>query len=163
MKVAVVAAVLSLGLGLAAGCARPAGTADVVPRGEIDRRIGALLGAYAANDQTAVIGLLDSAGFVIFGSDASEIVRTHDELRQLMADDFRLWGSARFGPIRDLDVRGNGAIATAVFHVPFSAGGGPEVLVRFSTAWRRVDGDWRLMQSANTVPTVGSSARELAE
>ena len=144
-------------------CARRGAVEPPALRAAIEERVRTLLTAYAANDQDAVVGLLDPAGFVVLGSDVSEVVRTPAELRQLMTDDFRLWGSAAFGPIQDLDVRGDEHFASAVFHVPFSAAGGPSILVRFSTVWRRVDGEWRLAQSANTVPTTNSSARELTD
>ena len=58
-------------------------------------------------------------------------------------------------------MRVHGQQATAHFHVRFSAGGAAPVTVRFATNWRKVDGQWRLMQSANTVPTSGQSAAEL--
>lgn len=122
-----------------------------------------LLERYAANDQTAVAQLLDPEGFVVYGSDAAEKVETIPALRELMDADFRLWRTASFGEIRDLSVVVEGRLATAYFHVPFSAGGRPPVLVRFSTTWRKVEGAWRLRQSANTVPTTGMSAAELAK
>lgn len=130
-------------------------------RSELEARVAQLLAAYAANDQEAVVRMLDPADFTMFGSDLSEVVRSPGELRQLMSDDFALWTSATLGPVRDLDVRIHGNLATAFFHAPFSAGGRPPVPVRFSTVWRKTGQQWLLTQSANTVPTVGSSAREL--
>jgi hypothetical protein len=79
----------------------------------------------------------------------------------MMATDFALWRTARFGELADVSARVFGDLVTAFFHVPFSAGGRPPVTVRFSTVWRRHAGEWRLTQSANTVPTTGSSATEL--
>lgn len=117
-----------------------------------------LLDRYASNDPQGVVALLDPKGFVVYGSDVAEKVQTVPALVELMKADFRLWHTAAFGEIRDLSIVVQGSLATAYFHVPFSAGGRPPVLVRFSTTWRRVNGAWRLRQSANTVPTVGMSA-----
>lgn len=129
-------------------------------RRSVAKHVDALLRSYAANDVDAVVALLDD-DFVLYGSDVKEVVRTRDQLRQLMADDFLLWRTASFGELTDLDVRVQGTLATAHFHAPFSAGGRPAVVVRFATTWRRAADGWRLIQSANTVPTVGQSAAEL--
>lgn len=131
-------------------------------RKQIADRLVELLSRYAANDQDGVVHLLDENDFVIYGSDLSEVVRSPGELRQLMSDDFALWQTAQFGAIEDLDIKIDGTLATAFFDVPFSAGGRPPVVVRFSTVWRKVAGEWFLTASTNAVPTVGSSARELA-
>ncbi len=140
--------------------ARPHADAEA-GRPAVEGRVAELLRRYAEDDADGVLRLVDPAGFIAYGSDLSEVVRTPAELRRLMADDFALWRSATFGAVRDLDVRVDGALATAYFHVPFSAGGRPPVVVRFSTTWRKSEGRWLLTQIANTVPTVGSSAREL--
>lgn len=136
----------------AAAATRPEADASVVSA------VHTLLDRYAANDQKAVVALLDPKGFVIYGSDVAEKVDSAAGLVELMDADFRLWGTARFGELQDLSVRTDGSLATAYFHVPFSAGGRAPVLVRFSTTWRKTHGAWRLSQSANTVPTVGMSA-----
>jgi hypothetical protein len=78
-----------------------------------------------------------------------------------MDDDFAVWHSARFGEPADLDIRVGSDLATALFNVSFSRGDGPQLRVRLSTTWRRRKGQWFLTQSSNTVPTVGSSARDL--
>lgn len=149
---------------LQVSCAVPASSSVAATEGpEIEARVAQLLTAYAANDQEGIVRMLDPAGVTVFGSDLSEVVRTPGGLRQLMSDDFALWGSAAFGPIQDLDLRVQGGLATAFFHAPFSAGGRPPVPVRFSTVWRKAGGQWLLTQSANTVPTTRSSARELLE
>lgn len=136
-------------------------TATAATRLELEGRIHQLLTAYASNDQDAVVRMADPAGFVMYGSDVSEVIRNTKDLRQMMTDDFALWGSAAFGKIQDVDLRIQGHLATAFFDVPFSAGGQPPISVRFSTVWRRNDHQWVLTQSANAVPTVGSSAREI--
>jgi hypothetical protein len=129
----------------------------------IVQRVGELLARYASNDQEGVISMLDTSGFTLYGSDVAELVRTPAGVRELMTNDFALWQTAKFEAIQDLDVVLQGAVATAYFHVPLSVGGRPPILVRISTTWRRVDGEWLLAQSANTVPTTGSSAAELVK
>lgn len=156
------ALVILLSLTTLASCAnvtRP--SVETAGRFEVEDRLTQLLAAYAANDQEQIVRMLDPVQFTIYGSDLSEVIRTPADLRQMMTDDFRLWRTAKFGELQDLDIRVQGNLASAFFHVPFSAGGQPPLSVRFSTVWRKIDGQWFLTQSANTVPTVGSSAREL--
>jgi len=136
----------------------PAGPSE---RQQVAARVDELLGRYAANDQDGVVGMIDQQEFTMYGSDRSEIVHNAGELRQFMTDDFTLWQKAAIGAVQDLDIRIDRNLATAFFHVPFSAGGRPPVVVRFSTTWKRIGQQWFLTQSANAVPTTGSSAREL--
>ncbi|MGB6142876.1 MAG: nuclear transport factor 2 family protein [Rhodanobacter sp.] len=150
---------LALALALAACASTSPRTTDA--RGEVEQQVDKLLHAYAANDPAAVLAMLDPRGFTIYGSDVTEVVRDDAGLRQLMADDFALWKTARFGAPANLDIRVEGTVASAFFDVPFSAGGRPPVTVRFGTSWRHDDGRWMLMQSSNTVPTTGSSAHQL--
>jgi hypothetical protein len=135
---------------------------DADARRQVEDSVAALLAAYAADEPDKVLAMVDPRGFAVYGSDVAEVVRTPAELRQLMADDFALWKTAGFGTPANLDIRVDGATASAFFDVPFSAGGAPPVTVRFATTRHR-DGDaWRLMQAANVVPTTGSSAHALA-
>ena len=76
-----------------------------------------LLSRYAANDPDAVVNLLDPRGFVIYGSDASEIVKDVASLRKMMADDFALWGSARFEEPSEVDIRADEELASVMFQV----------------------------------------------
>jgi len=102
--------------------------------------------------------MLDPSGVTVLGTDLGEVVHTPTQLRALMDADFRLWGTARFSDIRDVDFRGNGNLASAFFVVSFSAAGGPPIPIRIDTTWRKQQGTWYLSQSANAVPTVGQSA-----
>ncbi|WP_269530905.1 nuclear transport factor 2 family protein [Chitinimonas sp. BJYL2] len=119
----------------------------------VNEAVDNLLGAYSANDADKVVGMLDRGGFVLFGNDVAAKVSSEAGVRQLMSQDFALWKKAAVGPVQDLDIRQKGELATAYFHVPVTAEGKPTAMVRFATTWRRVDGKWRLTQSANTVPT----------
>lgn len=120
----------------------------------------AFLDAYAANDSSGVRARI-APETVVYGSDLKEVVRGPDGVTALMVEDFRLWRTARIGAMRDIHVVTGQDLGVVSFHAPFSAGGGPEVPVRFTLTWRRVGSAWRLAQSSNTVPTVGSSAAEL--
>jgi hypothetical protein len=129
----------------------------------IKSSIRALLDNYATNNQPAVIAMLDPEGFIIYGSDIHEKVETVSDLVKLIDDDFRLWKTASFGQIQDLSLCSDGVLAVAYFHVPFSVGVRPPVIVRICMTWHKVDGIWKLRQSANTVPTTGMSAAELTK
>jgi ketosteroid isomerase-like protein len=160
-----VVAVLGLTAGLAS-CAGPAAIrGEAEPRArdiaEVTQRVRQLLAAYASNDVDSVLRLCDAASVVVYGSDASEIARGAAALRDMMAADFKLWGAASFGEPTDLDVRQDGNLASAFFNVQFTVGGQRPVPVRMAMVWHRMRGEWRLIQSSNTVPTVGSSAIEL--
>jgi hypothetical protein len=143
-----------------AACARSAPDPAAM-RAQLAARAQALLDAYAANDQTTVLGMLDPEQFTFFGSDAAEIGHGGAELKRMMDDDFKLWHTARFGAMSQLDIRTDGRLASTMFQVPFSAGGAPPLTVRLCLVWRRSGDRWLLTQSVNTVPTSGSSAREL--
>lgn len=151
---------LHLALALAA-CASTPPRATTEARAEVEQQVENLLHAYATNDPAAVLALLDRRGFTMYGSDVAEIVHEPAGLRQLMADDFALWKTARFGMPANMDIRIEGTAASAFFDVPFSAGGRAPVTVRFGTSWRYDHGHWVLMQGSSTVPTTGSSAHQL--
>jgi hypothetical protein len=135
--------------------------ADRSAQAAVHERVDELLRRYAANDEDGVAAMLDPQHIAIYGSDASEVVHSVDELRQLMRNDFALWGTASFGAIQDFDFRTDGTLATTFFSVPFTPGPMQPLQVRFSMTWRNVDGQWLLTQSANAVPTVGQSAADL--
>ena len=124
-------------------------------------RTRAFLDSYARNDMMGVEGMIDPEGVSVYGSDVAEYVVGAAALRQLMADDFALWRSARFGAPTRMSVRATDALATVIFDVPFSAGGRPPLLVRVTMVWRADRGQWWLTQSSNVVPTVGSAAHQL--
>lgn len=127
----------------------------------LEIRIQALLSAYAANRPDQVLAILDPKGWVIYGSDVAEIIRSSSALLEMMKADFMLWKTAAITNLRDLSIQTDGIQASAMFHVDFSAGERPPVPVRFCTNWRRSGGVWMLNQCANTVPTIHSSALEI--
>lgn len=142
------------------GC-QPSITTPRDPSAVLENRVRELLAAYASNDPDRVVALCDSDQVAIFGSDVAELARTSDEVRAMIADDFKLWGTAKLGEPRDIDTQVGSDLASVFFNVPFRAGEHPEVIVRIATVWRRRGNTWRLAASSNTVPTTGSSARAL--
>jgi hypothetical protein len=128
---------------------------------DIKIRIQELLSAYAANRPDQVTAMFDPKGWVVFGSDVEEIVRSNSALLEMIQADFALWKTAEFSGIRDLEIQSDGVLASAMFHVDFSAGGRTPIPVRFCTTWRKLQKEWMLSQCANTVPTIHSSAAEL--
>lgn len=124
-------------------------------------RVQALLNAYERDDSQAVLSMMEANEFSVYGTDASEVIHTRAELTTMMENDFKLWHSAKFGAMRDVAINVHGDCGSVFFQIPFSAGGSPNILVRFATVWRRVKGVWRLTMSSNSVPTVGSSAADL--
>jgi ketosteroid isomerase-like protein len=132
-------------------------------------RVDSLLQAYGRKDLARVMAAVDSEAIVAFGTDSSEVRRGGAAFARQMREDFALWDSTRFGPVRDVTVQSTGgatgALATALFAVPadiYTAGGRrTHVLLRFATTWRRRDSGWRLVQEMSAVATVGQSAADL--
>jgi hypothetical protein len=118
---------------------------------QIRQRVDSLLYRYANNDQPGVIAMLDPQRLLILGSNPNEVVRTPDELRAFMSRDFSQWETAKFTNIRDVDLRTDGALATAYLVFDFSAPGGPTVPIRFCSTWHKVKGEWLLTQSSSVV------------
>lgn len=79
---------------------------------------------------------------------------------QRIRDDQMLWDSLIAGPIRNLRVEhGGGPTWERKVH---RGPGRAHYLIRFAMTWRRgADGEWRLVQSMNFVPTTGQSAGEI--
>jgi hypothetical protein len=121
----------------------------------------ALLDAYARGDKAAVMAVIDP-NIRLYGSDVAEIYSGPEGAGKMFDMDTRLWGgAAHFGDLRAISEFRSGDLATLFFDVPFSVASRPEMVVRFATLWRYSDGAWRLIQSANMVPTVGQSAEAL--
>lgn len=130
-------------------------------RAKIVSRTEAFLAAYAGNDVEHVIAMTDAHDLSIYGSDLAEFCTNRSCLRDMLASDFRLWGSARFGAIEDVTVVSDGHLAVIFFNVPFFVGGGGATPVRVAMVWRKVNGAWLLSQSSNVVPTQGSTAKDV--
>ena len=95
--------------------------------------------------------MLDPQRLLILGSNLNEVVHTPDELRAFMSRDFSQWQSTKFTNVRDVDLRTDGALATAYLVFDFSAPGGPTVPIRFCSTWRKANGEWLLTQSSSVV------------
>jgi ketosteroid isomerase-like protein len=116
---------------------------------------------YARGDREKILAEVDPQ-IVIYGSDAAEVFRGVEGARKMVADDQKLWrGGAKIGEMQDISVVGSGDLTAIIFQAPFTLGAQAPVLVRFSMLWKHAAGGWRLMQSANAVPTTGQSAEAL--
>lgn len=121
----------------------------------------AFLTAYANGERDAVLARVDPQ-IVMYGSDVAEVFRGVDGVRQMLEGDRKLWrGPASIGSMQDVTVVASGGLSAMTFQAPFSLGSRPPILVRFSMVWKRHGDQWRLIQSANSTPTIGQSAAEL--
>jgi hypothetical protein len=139
-------------IAMLSACATTAGRTNPDSEQQVMQRAQLLLDRYARNDQAGVIALLDPERITILGTGFNEKVQSAADLRALMDRDFAQWQSAKFTDVRDVDLRSDGALATAYFTVTFSAGTGPTLPLRMFTTWRKVDGEWLLTQSGTAIP-----------
>lgn len=135
------------------------------PTAEIARRSAALLDAYGHKHNARLQAMLDPERVAFFGADSAGVATTPESVMQRIRDDQMLWDSLIAGPIRNLRVEHGGRLAVAMFDVGTEVHRGPgraHYLIRFAMTWRRgADGEWRLVQSMNSVPTTGQSAAEI--
>ena len=111
-----------------------------------------------------MLAFLHPDGAIVFGTGVEEVCRGRTEIERLLREDFALWDAATFGDVRNLACEEVGGLATAFFEVGFtavSARRARSFVLRFATAWRVHDEEWRLVQSMNAVATEGESAAEL--
>jgi len=147
---------LVLAAAVAAICAVPASAEP-----NLQQTVTAFLNAYAAGDKAAVINALEPE-VQFYGSDVSEVYRGAQGASDMFDADMKLWGgTARFGTMWHVSGARDGRLASIMFDVPFTAGKNPTVTVRFAMAWVLDGGEWKLVQSSNTVPTVGQNARDV--
>jgi ketosteroid isomerase-like protein len=151
-----------------AGCAAPRSPSPspvADPGPEVARRSAELLHAYGHKDNARLRAMLDPDRVAFYGADSAEVATTLQGVMQRIRDDQALWDSLVAGPMRNLRVEGDGRFAVAMFDVGTEVYRGPGLahyLVRFAMTWRRgADGEWRLVQSMNSVPTTGQSAAEI--
>lgn len=160
------AALVSLAAVAACAGIRPAAAPSTADReSEVARRSAELLDAYGHKDNARLQAMLDPERVAFFGADSAEVAMTLDDVMRRIRDDQMLWDSLIAGPLRTLRVEGDGALAVAMFDVGTEVHRGAvraHYLIRFAMTWRRgEDGEWRLTQSMNSVPTTGQSAAEI--
>ena len=130
------------------------------PQAEVVTTARTMLDAYAAGDRQAVAAGLDREVHV-YGSDRREVAATPAGFMTLYDTDQKLWrGAASFGPMQNVSLVSDGRLAGLFFDREFTVGGRTTV-VRFATVWRLEKAGWKLVQSANVVPTFGQSGAEL--
>lgn len=133
-------------------------------RDDLEPKLRQFLTLYSHKDVPGVMNLLAEADILVMGSDLSEVCTNRAQVEELLRNDFMLWESSSFGAIGPISTARSGKLVTAFFDVPFTFRRGASeqtVVVRFATVWKKQPQGWRLVQSANTTPTVGQSAKEL--
>ena len=131
---------------------------------DLQSRIREFLDLYSKKDVDGLMNLASKDSLLVMGSDLSEVCTRREQVEELLRNDFRLWDSASFGTPVQVYTHESGSVITAFFDVPFTMrrGGGEQTLVvRFATVWEKTKQGLKLVQSANTTPTVGQSAKEL--
>jgi hypothetical protein len=128
----------------------PAQASQAAAEKEILGRVNELLMHYAANNQDAVVAMLDNP-ITILGSDFHTSARSPIELRELMRRDFGQWVKASFTDVREVDIRTSDTLATATFIFTFTTSQSGSTPVRLCTTWHKVNGKWLLTQSASAV------------
>lgn len=134
------------------------------PGDDLPSRLREFLDLYASKDIPGLMNLVGDDSLVVMGSDLSEVCTTRSQVEELLRNDFRLWDSASFGTLSRVFTHQSRNTITAFFDVPFTMRRGANeqtVVVRFATVWSRTASGLKLIQSMNTVPTVGQSAKDL--
>ncbi|MEO8727412.1 MAG: nuclear transport factor 2 family protein [Acidobacteriaceae bacterium] len=122
------------------------------------------LDLYAHKDVSGLMAMVADRDVLAMGSDISEVCTSRAQIQQLLEDDFKLWDSATFGSPERVFSQRSGNLVTAFFDAPFTlrrGGGEQTVTVRFAMVWKQTPQGLRMLQNANTTPTVGQSAKEL--
>ena len=134
------------------------------PQDNLPSRLREFLDMYARKDIVGLMSLVGDDSMVVMGSDLSEVCTSRPQVEELLRNDFRLWDSASFGPLSRVFIHQSRNTMSAFFDVPFTmrrGGNEQTVVVRFATVWGRTARGLKLIQSMNTVPTVGQSAKDL--
>jgi ketosteroid isomerase-like protein len=143
---------LILAAAMAAVVALPA-----VAEPNLQQTVTAFLNAYAAGDKATVINTIEP-NVQLYGSDLSQVYKGAQGASDMFDADMKLWGgTAKFGTMWHVSAMRDGRLATIMFDVPFTAGSNSSVTVRFAMAWVLDGGEWKLIQSSNTVPAVGQA------
>ena len=128
---------------------------------DLQATVATYLNAYTQGDKTNVLAALDSA-VRVYGSDIAEVYSGIDGVSKMFDGDMKLWGgTGKFGAMRDVSTVHEGNLEAIFFNIPFSVRNNPPVLVRVSMVWRLNPQGWKLVESSNSVPTVGQSADEI--
>lgn len=123
-----------------------------------------MLDLYARKDIAGVMNMMADHEVLIMVADLGEVCTSRADIEQLPRNDFRLWDSASFRRVNHVYTRQSGKLVSAFFDVPFTtqkAGQQQTFIIRFATVWRKSPQGLQLVESANTVLTVGQSAKEI--
>ncbi len=130
--------------------------ANAALRGELRTQISRLLQRYQQKDISGVLGMLDTEGVLMMGTDVSEVATSRHAIEQLLRSDFMRWDSSSFGTAQIIFMRASGSIATAYFDVPWTATNRLQkrlYVIRMATTWHKIGKRWKLAQLTNSVPT----------
>jgi ketosteroid isomerase-like protein len=131
---------------------------------DLEGRIHEFLDLYSQKDVAGAMNLVSDDGVVVMGSDLSEVCTSREQVEELLRNDFQLWDSASFAQPVHVYTSRSESLITEFFDVPFTLrrGGNEQTLViRFATVWKKTKQGLKLVQSTNTTPTVGQSAKDL--
>jgi len=136
-------------------------TAWAAPAQPVSQVADQFLDAYVAGDWDKVRTHLSPKHLYVYGTDVSEFATGPAEFKTMFDADQKLWrGAASLGETTQVSEIDSGSVATLFFTREFTLGD-RVMKVRFSTVWEREKGEWKLVQSSNTVPTAGQSAAEI--
>ncbi len=131
---------------------------------ELQQQIVSFLDTYRRKDVAGVLALCDPETILVMGTDASEVCTSPQSVQRLLELDFQLWDRAEWGEFHHFFSYRAGEIATTFFDIPFTTRTADQsriTLVRFAMIWRSTSNGWRVVQSLNTVPTVGQGAADI--
>lgn len=127
-------------------------------------RVDELLSAYSAKDAERLLQLISPEEIAVYGTDYAEACFTHEAVVRQLELDFHLWDSVRFDEPQHISIQVSSSLATAFFDVAFYSvidGHEQQFNCRFATVWINRADVWYLVQSLNTVLTVGHSAADM--
>jgi ketosteroid isomerase-like protein len=131
---------------------------------DLQSRIREFLDLYSKKDVAEIMKPVSNDGALVMGSDLSEVCSGREQVEELLRNDFQLWDSASFGKPAQVYTRESESLITAFFDVPFTLRSGSNeqtLVIRFTSVWQKTKQGLKLVQSMNTTPTVGQSAKEL--
>jgi len=162
---------LLLTLSFVIGCAQPDMTADqkAAEIEAIKSQIAKFFNAYEARDVETAKSVVSSSGdFLAFGTDAAEVMKSQSDFEKQVEDDLQLFESVKSGELKNLSVQisNSGDLASAYYEMPLEATIGGETsnfMLRFAHTFRKENGEWRMVQSIASSPSMGQSSAELVQ
>ena len=133
----------------------------------LEATIGSFESAYESKDMAAMKKLFSQSDDVAwFGTDSAEVIRGWAQWEKQMNDDWQLFETIKMAPPRNLSIILDpyAEMASAIFEAPTDvtmAGQSLHMLIRFSSALRKENGEWRFVQGTVGAASVGQSSAEM--